>query len=42
MLCLEIPKEIYHESFRDEDTGSLCKFRPLILSIGGTFPVGPL
>ena len=34
MLCLEIPKEIYHESFRDEDTGSLCKFRPRILSIG--------
>ena len=42
MLCLEIPKEINHESFRHEHTGSLCTFRPRILSIGGTFMVGLL
>ena len=32
MLCLAIPTETNHESFRDEHTGSLCRFRPLILS----------
>ena len=41
MLCLEIPKETNHESFRDEHTGSLCKFRPRILSIGGNFSGWP-
>ena len=42
MLCLAIPTETNHESFRDEHTGSLCRFRPRILSIGGTFMVGLL